>query len=68
MNFQRVLKSENNKSETIFDNGILYVKICFVDYDYTNQTIVYFVSSHKGDEFGQFNTASEAIDRANELI
>lgn len=67
MDFQIVKTSENNKSQTIFDNGTIYVYLAFIDYTYREQKIVFFVSGKNGDEFGQFATAGEAIDKANSI-
>ena len=66
--YRRVKTSESNKTQTIFQNGDVYVVITFIPYDYKVSTIVYFVSNENGDEYGQYSNASEAIDKANQVV
>ena len=46
-----------------FNVGDFYVSAQMIDYTYTHSTLVYFVSSNNGDEFGQFATEQQAIDK-----
>lgn len=66
--YSRVKTTESNKDQTIYQNGDIYVRISFLPYDRLNSTIVYFVSSTKGDEYGQFANAGDAIDRATKVV
>lgn len=67
MSYQRVKTPKNQKSVEIIRIDDLYVQLSFVPYDYKKSTIVYFVSRTNGDEYGQFPTAGEAIERINEV-
>lgn len=52
------------KLATFFEENGVYAYLCFTGYDEYRVTEVYFVSGTNGDEFGQFPTMIEALEKA----
>ena len=52
--------------EHFIDNGV-YIKSCWIPYDYENAYKVYFVSDNTGNEFGQYHELNSALSKAREM-
>lgn len=54
-------------SQKLFEENGVYVNKSFIPYCYETTKIVFFVSGTNGDEFGQYETAEAAINKAKEM-